>query len=114
MSDKVNSQTEPITQLHTPSIRPVMTISHEEPDNPNSPNWGMNVKAFLISVFVAAIVVFGILYIAVARKGTTLVPTPAQTTGPTSQLTRPKPSPLHSQALRVATRPPRPLDHLDP
>jgi hypothetical protein len=91
-----------------------MAISHEQPISPTDPNRGMNVKAFLVSVFLAAVIVAVILLVAVDRKGTKLVPTPTQTTGPTSQLTQPKPSPLHPQALRATNRPPRVLDHLDP
>jgi hypothetical protein len=74
----------------------------------------MNVRVFLLSVFVAAVIVAVILLVAVDLKGTKFVPKPTQTTGPTSQLIQPKPSPLNPQALRVTNRPQRHLDHLDP
>jgi F0F1-type ATP synthase membrane subunit a len=75
-----------------------MAISHEHPTSPTDPNQGLNVRIFLISVFVAAVVVAVILFVAVGRKGTKVVPTPTQTTSPTSQLIQPKPSPLHSRS----------------
>jgi hypothetical protein len=86
-----------------------MTIPHEQSSSPTDPNRGINVKVFLISVLIAAALVAVMLLIVVDRKGTKVVATPTQTTGPTSQLSlpaihQPKPSPLHPMVLRVATR----------
>ena len=66
-----------------------MAIPHEHPTSPTDPNRGMNVKVFLISVAVATVLLAVILFVALQRKGSKLVPTPSQPNGPNTQLFQP-------------------------
>lgn len=90
-----------------------MAIPHEHPSRVSSPDeseGGFNVKVFLITVFVAAVVIAVILFFA-AHKGHKVIPAPTHTTGPNSQATpapatfRAKPSPLRPAALQASTFP---------
>jgi hypothetical protein len=86
-----------------------MDIEHEKPTHPNDPNRGLNVKAFLM-ILVAAVVVIAVALMFFVHKGPHVVPKPTQTTQPSSQLAappeiqHPKPSPLHRVPLQVSAR----------
>jgi hypothetical protein len=77
--------------------------------NPDEAEGGFNVKVFLITVFVAAIVIGVILLFAAHSKGQKAIPAPTQTTGPNTQLVPPallhaKPSPLHPATLQISAK----------
>lgn len=88
-----------------------MAIPHEHPSrvsNPDESEGGFNVKVFLITVFVAGIVIAVILFFVAHSNGQKVIPAPTRTTGPNSRalpppLVRAKPSPLHPAALQAST-----------